>query len=334
MADDRSRSSCPSGVTRTCCYATVDSVRAQTDRRLDAGRRRRLLPGPVGARALRRRDRPADPLPAQRDQPRHHRQLRPLPRPGLRRADDVPRLRRPAPPRLRRHRARGPRGVPRRRDHPGRRPGRSTSTAGRRRPAGRQGEAGDHARGRTAGPSSAARTWPSACCAATGSTGPRWCSAPSACSPTRSATACRSSRTSPWSSTWWRPGRRWCSTPTVCFSYRRHTESASSASLLHGRRLPDERRYYAEAAAQMQAHGWRRAARTARLRWTSRLHALTLLPEALRARLGPRAGCSPTPSAPLDGVSADRPAPAGTPRASPRRPAATRTTPPVPARPR
>ena len=37
--------------------------------------------------------------------------------------------------------------------------------------------------------------------------------------------------------------------PAVCFSYRRHTESASSASLLNGRRLPDERRYYAEAAA-------------------------------------------------------------------------------------
>lgn len=74
--------------------------------------------------------------------------------------------------------------------------------------------------------------------------------------------------------------------PAVCFSYRRHTESASSASLLKGRRLPDERRYYAEAAAQMQAHGWRRATLTARLRWSSRLHALTLLPDALRARSG------------------------------------------------
>jgi hypothetical protein len=74
----------------------------------------------------------------------------------------------------------------------------------------------------------------------------------------------------------------------VCFSYRRHTESASSASLLHGPRLPDERRYYAEAAAQMRAHGWPRAALTSRLRWTSRVHALTLLPDALRARAGLR----------------------------------------------
>ena len=77
--------------------------------------------------------------------------------------------------------------------------------------------------------------------------------------------------------------------PEVCFSYRRHTGSASATSLLHGRRLPDERRYYASAAEQMRARGWRRAARTARLRWTSRLHAITLLPQAVRARAGLRA---------------------------------------------
>ncbi|WP_101523945.1 glycosyltransferase family 2 protein [Nocardioides houyundeii] len=74
--------------------------------------------------------------------------------------------------------------------------------------------------------------------------------------------------------------------PTLCFSYRRHTQSASSASLLHGSRLPDERRYYASAETQMAARGWTRAARTARHRWTSRLHAVTLLPTA--ARLGER----------------------------------------------
>jgi glycosyltransferase involved in cell wall biosynthesis len=76
--------------------------------------------------------------------------------------------------------------------------------------------------------------------------------------------------------------------PTVCFSYRRHTGSASATSLVHGRRLPDERRYYAEAATQMRTRGWSRAARTARLRWTSRLHAVTLLPQAVRARSGLR----------------------------------------------
>jgi glycosyltransferase involved in cell wall biosynthesis len=77
--------------------------------------------------------------------------------------------------------------------------------------------------------------------------------------------------------------------PVVCFSYRRHTSSLSSSSLLEGSRLPDEQRYYADIAAQLRALGWHRAARTARLRWTSRLHALTLVPRAVRsgAGLGP-----------------------------------------------
>lgn len=70
--------------------------------------------------------------------------------------------------------------------------------------------------------------------------------------------------------------------PTVCFSYRRHTQSASATSLLHGTRFADERRYYAAAAAQMAERGWTRAARTARGRWTSRLHAVTLVPTAVR----------------------------------------------------
>ncbi|KRF36528.1 glycosyltransferase [Nocardioides sp. Soil805] len=70
----------------------------------------------------------------------------------------------------------------------------------------------------------------------------------------------------------------------VGFAYRRHTASASSSSLLHGSRFADERRYYRDAADQMSALGWRRAARTARLRWTSRLHAVTLVPSALRSR--------------------------------------------------
>jgi GT2 family glycosyltransferase len=72
--------------------------------------------------------------------------------------------------------------------------------------------------------------------------------------------------------------------PTVVFSYRRHTQSASSTSLLTGRRLRDERRYYGLAARQMDALGWRRARRAARLRWTSRLHGLSLLPAALGTR--------------------------------------------------
>ncbi len=70
--------------------------------------------------------------------------------------------------------------------------------------------------------------------------------------------------------------------PTECFRYRRHGASASSASLLDGRRFRGEREYFAIAAAQARAQGWRRAERAARLHLTSRLHALTLLPQAAR----------------------------------------------------
>lgn len=71
-----------------------------------------------------------------------------------------------------------------------------------------------------------------------------------------------------------------------CFRYRRHVASASSASLLDGRRFAGERAYFALAADQVAALGWRRARRAARLHWTSRVHALTLLPTA--ARRAPR----------------------------------------------
>ncbi|MCU1432636.1 MAG: glycosyl transferase [Actinotalea sp.] len=71
--------------------------------------------------------------------------------------------------------------------------------------------------------------------------------------------------------------------PTVCFRYRRHGASASSATLLDGTRFRGERAYFAMAAEQVAALGWRRAERAARLHLTSRLHALALVPTALRA---------------------------------------------------
>ncbi|MBU5424045.1 glycosyltransferase [Cellulomonas hominis] len=70
--------------------------------------------------------------------------------------------------------------------------------------------------------------------------------------------------------------------PTVCFRYRRHSASASSASLIDGRRFAGERTYFAHVAQRCDAQGWHRAARAARLAATSRLHALTLLPRAAR----------------------------------------------------
>lgn len=69
--------------------------------------------------------------------------------------------------------------------------------------------------------------------------------------------------------------------PTECFSYRRHSASASGANIIEGRRFGDDRRYFAIAASQAHEHGWRRAERAARLRLTSRAHALSLLPGAL-----------------------------------------------------
>lgn len=71
--------------------------------------------------------------------------------------------------------------------------------------------------------------------------------------------------------------------PAVTFCYRRHAESLSGTTLSDGSRFAQDRRYFADAAARMDELGWHRAARAARLRWTSRLHALTLLPDALTA---------------------------------------------------
>lgn len=75
--------------------------------------------------------------------------------------------------------------------------------------------------------------------------------------------------------------------PEVCFVYRRHGSSASSTTLLDGRRFADDRAYFALAAAQMRDQGWPRAERAARRRLTSRAHAVTLLPQAFRRRRWP-----------------------------------------------
>ncbi|QDW64814.1 glycosyltransferase family 2 protein [Oerskovia sp. KBS0722] len=72
--------------------------------------------------------------------------------------------------------------------------------------------------------------------------------------------------------------------PTLCFSYRRHDQSASSLKLLDGTRFAGEREYFRLAARQVEQRGWRRAARAARNHLTSRAHALTLVPRAVRVR--------------------------------------------------
>lgn len=70
--------------------------------------------------------------------------------------------------------------------------------------------------------------------------------------------------------------------PGTCFEYRRHAASESSTSLLDGRRFRGEKDFFQEAAERSRALGWRRAERAARLHLTSRLHALTLAPAAIR----------------------------------------------------
>lgn len=69
---------------------------------------------------------------------------------------------------------------------------------------------------------------------------------------------------------------------TVCFQYRRHLESVSSKMALDGDRFTEERQLYQTVAERMKAKGWRRAERAARVHSASRLHALTLLPTAMK----------------------------------------------------
>lgn len=69
---------------------------------------------------------------------------------------------------------------------------------------------------------------------------------------------------------------------TVCFHYRRHLGSVSSKMALDGDRFTEERLLYSGAADRMRARGWKRAERAARVHSASRLHALTLLPTAVK----------------------------------------------------
>jgi glycosyltransferase involved in cell wall biosynthesis len=69
---------------------------------------------------------------------------------------------------------------------------------------------------------------------------------------------------------------------TVCFQYRRHEASVSSLGAAHATRFVEESDYFVEVAERMRAQGWPRAARVAHNHVSSRLHALTMLPGALR----------------------------------------------------
>jgi glycosyltransferase involved in cell wall biosynthesis len=72
--------------------------------------------------------------------------------------------------------------------------------------------------------------------------------------------------------------------PTPVFQYRRHRGSLSSTHAADGRRFAEERAFFRDTADRLAAHGWPRAARTARRHLSSRINALTQLPLALRHR--------------------------------------------------
>ncbi|MEZ0092072.1 glycosyltransferase family 2 protein [Streptacidiphilus sp. EB129] len=68
----------------------------------------------------------------------------------------------------------------------------------------------------------------------------------------------------------------------VVFQYRRHAISESSVQAFSGTRFTEAERYFHEVAERLDAQGWPKAARAARFHSASRLHALTMLPGALR----------------------------------------------------
>jgi glycosyltransferase involved in cell wall biosynthesis len=73
---------------------------------------------------------------------------------------------------------------------------------------------------------------------------------------------------------------------TLCFEYRRHDASESSATAFDGSRFTEAGEFFADTAARMAAHGWPKAARVARRHLSSRIFALTMLPQAVRQRAG------------------------------------------------
>jgi hypothetical protein len=68
---------------------------------------------------------------------------------------------------------------------------------------------------------------------------------------------------------------------TVCFAYRRHSQSASTSSLMNGRRFSEERKYFSMATALAKSAGWTRAKHAAQWHFTSRANALWIAVNAL-----------------------------------------------------
>lgn len=67
----------------------------------------------------------------------------------------------------------------------------------------------------------------------------------------------------------------------VVFCYRRHAASDSSVRAADGRRFDEEKKFFRDQTHALARKGWPKAARAARIHWTSRLHALVLLIRSL-----------------------------------------------------
>ncbi len=71
--------------------------------------------------------------------------------------------------------------------------------------------------------------------------------------------------------------------PELAFQYRRHRSSDSALKSVTGYRFAEEGALFRLMAEACRTRGWPRAARAARLHLTSRLHAVGMVPQALRA---------------------------------------------------
>ncbi len=65
------------------------------------------------------------------------------------------------------------------------------------------------------------------------------------------------------------------------FRYRRHTASDSSLKAINGERFLDERKFFRAMSTDLKSLGWNKAARAARIHFTSRLHAASLIPTCI-----------------------------------------------------
>ncbi|MFJ2866308.1 glycosyltransferase family 2 protein [Kitasatospora sp. NPDC087314] len=81
-------------------------------------------------------------------------------------------------------------------------------------------------------------------------------------------------------------GEQMMITDRTCFQYRRHAVSISSAQAFTGVRFEEANRFFLDVADRLDAHGWPRAAKASRLHLSSRIHALTMVPGAVKTRNG------------------------------------------------